>query len=309
MSAAGDLDGFLGLQHRIPSADERAELLARLLVAREGGDRATYAKLCARYIATQMRAVLGVVRRYRGRGLELEDLLSIGLVALAKALETWDPNAGANLTRYATLAIRHAAFRAIEELGSVVRRPCYMHAEARKVARAEGRFRQLHGREPSPEEIAALTELPVTTVERVLALGPGVAVSLDAPAHDEEVGGDAQLDALADEAAESPEDTLLRREREAEAWGLLDAIPHERNRAIVSMRFGVGTVDGETLPLEVVGARFGLTRERVRQIEASALDRLRGRGRGRLRLVPPLPEAPTPRAPRTRATATSAGSA
>ena len=125
-----------------------------------------------------------------------------------------------------------------------------------KIARARGEYRDLHGREPTVEELAELVALPVAAVERCLALGPGVALSLDAPIEDTEGEGDTPLDMLADEDAPSPEDEALRREREGWTRELLDPAL-----------------------LEDVGRRFDMSRERARQIEGDALERMAKRAR------------------------------
>ncbi|MGO8998586.1 MAG: sigma-70 domain-containing protein [Polyangiaceae bacterium] len=287
MSAAS-LEGFAGLRHEIlPPAKLDATLLD-LVRAREEGDRRRFERLRDVIVSTSVRFVLDVVRRWRGRGLELEDLLQWGLLGFCRAIEGWDPNGGASLWTYARTSIRNVVWRAIDELSTLVRRPAPVHAAARKIARARGEYRDLHGREPTVEELAELVALPVAAVERCLALGPGVALSLDAPIEDTEGEGDTPLDMLADEDAPSPEDEALRREREGWTRELLDPAL-----------------------LEDVGRRFDMSRERARQIEGDALERMAKRARraeqkrppstnrATLRLVPSPPvEAPPSSRPR-----------
>jgi RNA polymerase primary sigma factor len=225
-----------------------------------------------------LRLVVYLARRLHGRGLALGDLIQEGNIGLMRAVEKFDWRRGFKFATYASWWIRQAMTRAIADQGRTIRIPVHMGETAGQIARARRRAAQVSGREPTPEELAAKLGMPLEKVEAAqrLAREP---LSLDAPI----VGGEEEDgrigDLVEDRDAVMPfEAVALAGLREAAGRVLSDLTPREER--ILRMRFGVGT--GAEHTLEEVGRQFGVTRERIRQIEAKALAKLRKSPHGRM---------------------------
>jgi RNA polymerase nonessential primary-like sigma factor len=255
----------IGQHPLLDAAEELA--LAR---ATKGGDFAARQKL----IRHNLRLVVSIAKHYTNRGLALPDLIEEGNLGLIHALEKFDPERGFRFTTYATWWIRQAVERAIMSQSRTIRLPAHVVKELNVVLRAL-RHLEMHGlaegREPTPEDVAHLVGKPVEQVRRVLGYHEHV-TSLDAPL-DRELGTSVG-DSVADEGALAPE--LVLHNSEIEAWvRQWLAELNERQRTVIERRYGIGGLDAATLE-EVAGA-LGVTRERVRQIQAEALEKLRAR--------------------------------
>jgi RNA polymerase nonessential primary-like sigma factor len=252
--------------HTLLRADEEL-VLAR---AMQAGDFAARQKL----IEHNLRLVVSIAKHYTNRGLALPDLIEEGNLGLIHALEKFDAERGFRFTTYATWWIRQAVERAIMNQSRTIRLPAHVVKELNVVLRAL-RHLEMHGmkdgREPSLDDVAHLLGKPVEQVRRVIGYNEHVA-SLDAPL-DRETGLSIG-DGIADDAALAPE--LLLHNTEIENWvrqWLAELAP--RQRAVIERRYGLNGCD--TATLEELAREIGVTRERVRQIQAEALDKLRAR--------------------------------
>ena len=250
----------IGAKPLLTPADELAT--TRLVSA---GDFAARQKM----IEHNLRLVVNIAKHYLNRGIPLLDLVEEGNLGLIHALEKFDPERGFRFSTYATWWIRQTIERAIMNQSRTIRLPVHVVKDINLVLRAIRHLESAATRETSVERVAALIDRPVANVRRILYLNEHIA-SLDAPL---EIDPSHSLgDAIADEAAVNPEALLQFREMGA----LLDdwlAQLTERQRQVIKRRYGLNGADVVTL--EALAVDLGLTRERVRQIQAEALDRLR----------------------------------
>lgn len=255
------------------SEEEKAEIKEEIKTLQRDVDKGADAK--KRLAEANLRLVVSIAKRYVGRGMLFLDLIQEGNLGLIKAVEKFDYKKGYKFSTYSTWWIRQAITRAIADQARTIRIPVHMVETINKLIRVSRQLLQELGREPSPEEIAKEMSMPVERVREILKISQEP-VSLETPIGEEE---DSHLgDFIKDDNVPVPADaaafTLLKEQLE-EVLGTLT----EREQKVLTLRFGLE--DGRARTLEEVGKEFNVTRERIRQIEAKALRKLRHPSRSR----------------------------
>ncbi len=274
---------------RVPllTPDEEVEITKRMEIGLNAREKLTTEKLSAQereelqrqiedgwaarehLIRANARLVISVAKKYMGRGVPFLDLIQEGNIGLMRAAKKFDHNRGYKFSTYATWWIRQAVTRAIADQGRTIRIPVHMGDQVSRMLRTQHQLKQKLSRDPSIEELAEALDVPPKKVEEMIKLAR-YPLSLQMPIGDEE--DDTLGDFIEDDSIPTPDTTAANNLLHEHLESVLDMLP-PREARILQLRYGL--VDGQYLTLNEVGRKMGVTRERVRQIEAQALRRLR----------------------------------